>query len=128
MNPLAAISYAYNMYGDASPVSVKVNNTTETIACTLGLVPGCTVKDGDYLKVTFTGYTGTAEESTMTGSVEVYLVDYRTAHTVVAEWKSIELKALKDVDFIKIRMESNNPALPRRFCLDDFQSTVTISM
>lgn len=128
LNPVAAISYAYNMYGKASPVSITVNNTTETIACSLGLVPGCTVKDGDYLKATISGYTGNAEESTLTGSVEVYLLDYRAAHTVVAEWKSIELKELKEVDFIKIRMESNNPALPHRFCLDDFQATVTINM
>ncbi len=124
--------YAYCLYGDAYPQYVYVNNTIQTVACACGLVEDCVLTSEDWLKVTFTGYAysdtedGSAE---VTGSVEFYLLDFRTVpQTLVSEWTEVDLTDLDYLDYIDIEVTSSNSALPKIFCLDDFYSTVTVAL
>ena len=78
--------------------------------------------DGDYFKLTFTGYLGGVK----TGTVEFYLADFRDGKSlIVTNWTYVELKDLGIVDEIRCQLESTDTGdygmnTPAYFCLDNF--------
>ena len=79
-------------------------------------------KDGDYFKLTLTGYLAGVK----CGSVEFYLADFRNGKSlIVKEWSYLELTGLGIVDEIRCKLEStdvtnNSMNTPAYFCLDNF--------
>lgn len=79
-------------------------------------------EDGDYFKLTFTGYLLGAK----TGSVDFYLADYRNGKSlIVKDWVYVELTGLGFVDEIRCTLESTDKGeygmnTPAYFCLDNF--------
>ena len=79
-------------------------------------------KDGDYFKLTFTGYL----VGVPTGSVDFYLADFRDGKSlIVTNWTYVELGDLGIVDEIRCKLESTDVGeyginTPTYFCLDNF--------
>ena len=79
-------------------------------------------KDGDYFKLTFTGYLAGVK----LGSVDFYLADFRNGKSlIVKEWTYVELVELTIVDEIRCTLESTDKGdfgmnTPAYFCLDNF--------
>lgn len=77
--------------------------------------------DGDYLKVTFTGYMNEKK----TGSVSAYLAQHKDGSlSVLKEWTNVDLSNLGVVRTVDITLESNREGLPLWFCLDNFNAQI----
>lgn len=77
-------------------------------------------KEGDYLRVVFTGY----NKGVAGNSVTVDLAKFAGALTLVNEWKKVELAALGSVTSIDVHLETNRDGLPLAVCIDDVMTTV----
>ena len=99
-------------------VGKAIGNNVEGLYITNSTWAALTIKDGDeytepfsqgdYFKVTFTGYF----EEEVTSSVDFYLADYTAenadSHYIVSTWEWIDLTTLGDVDEIKISLTSTD--------------------
>lgn len=79
-------------------------------------------EDGDYFKLTFTGYL----VGVKCGSIDFYLADYRNGKSlIVKDWVYVDLVDLGIVDEIRCSLESTDTGefgmnTPAYFCLDNF--------
>lgn len=67
----------------------------------------------DFLKLTVTGYNGTAES----GKVEVTLID---GNKPLLDWTQVDATALDKVTHLKFALECSRSDFPMYFCLDSF--------
>ena len=79
---------------------------------------------GDYFKLTMTGYDANGE---VTGTVDQMLVDCTVAYNwvCVKDWRWVDLTSLGNVKSIKFSMSSTDNSYgmmntPAYFCMDDF--------
>lgn len=81
-------------------------------------------KDGDYIKVIFTGDDPEGQ------TVEYYLGDYRDGATFVSnKWETVSLLPLgKHVHKVSVTFESSNPMTPTYVCLDNLKYADQISI
>lgn len=84
--------------------------------------------DKDWYKLTITGYK--ADGVTVTGTVEVYLADFRTKKSpgILTEWKQVDLSVLKKVNKLVFNVSSSDAGqyglnTPAYFCIDDIRVT-----
>lgn len=77
-------------------------------------------KEGDYLRVTFTGYT----KGVAGASVTMDLAKYAGALTLVNEWKQVDLSKLGTVTSIDVHLETNREGLPLYVCIDNVMTSV----
>ncbi|MCD8313251.1 MAG: DUF4465 domain-containing protein [Bacteroidales bacterium] len=122
--------YFYYRAGEdctCTPTSCTINNTQLTVYSVLSDDSEYKFEPGDYLKLTFTGYS----ENSKTGSVDYYLADYRGAgekiDSVLTTWKTLSLSALGDIDYIDIDLECSKEDFPTYFCMDNFIAGAYIS-
>ena len=87
------------------------------------ICPATAFKEGDYFKLTFTGYMAGVK----IGQQEFYLADYRNGKSlIVKEWTYVELGLdLGIVDEIRCELTSTDMTdgsinTPSYFCLDNF--------
>lgn len=78
-------------------------------------------KDGDYLRVRFTGYYDEKKGE----SVTLYLAQHKEGIlSVLKGWNSFEIGKLGRISSIDINVETNREGLPLYFCLDDFSAKI----
>lgn len=80
--------------------------------------------DKDWYKLTITGYK--ADGKTVTGTVEVFLADFRTKKSpgILTEWKQVDLSVLNKVNKLVFNVSSSDVGqyglnTPAYFCIDD---------
>ncbi|MDE7025333.1 MAG: DUF4465 domain-containing protein [Paramuribaculum sp.] len=115
-NKFAVVSkYSYLTTEDAEPsfsfengaereiASIDVMNSTEMHQyMTIGYYSYAPMTDGDWCKATFTGFDAAGTE---TGSVEVYLADFRNgASNVMSDWTTVDMKALGKVNKVMVNL------------------------
>lgn len=100
------------------------NNTYAMYTVTNGNAPGRIFGQGDYFKLTMTGYDANGE---VTGTVDQMLVDCTEAGNwvCVKDWRWVDLTSLGKVKSIKFSMScTDNTSMwmntPAYFCMDDF--------
>lgn len=119
------------------PLSVKATNTTYA-ALTMRdgdgfgfskKFGGPTGTDPDFFKAVFTGYAGPGGTGAVTGSVEFFLADYRSADNaldyIVADWRTVDLTGLGAARSIYIAFASSDTGFfgvntPTYLAIDDF--------
>ena len=88
---------------------------------------------GDYVKLTATGYD---KQGNVTGTVDFYLADYRSAdaadHYYVQDWKWLDLTTLGIVKTIQFSMTATRQnqwgtTTPLYFCMDNFNDPEGVS-
>lgn len=116
-------------YGTCTPAYCQINNTQQTVAYIYSDDPARRFTEGDYLKLTFTGYNAGEK----TGSVEYYLADFRIPEdggaapdSVVTTWKTVALSGLGDIDYVDLDIESSKVNFPAFVCLDNFSAAIYI--
>ena len=116
-------------YGTCTPASCRINNTWQTVHNIVSEDSDYRFGEGDYLKLTVTGFLNGAE----TGSVEYYLADYRIPEnggaapdSLAMGWKLLSLTKLGNVDNIDFDLETNKPGFPLYFCLDNFVAGIYV--
>lgn len=84
--------------------------------------------DKDWYKLTITGYK--ADGVTVTGTVEVYLADFRKKSSpgILTEWKQVDLSVLGKVNKLLFNVSSSDAGqyglnTPAYFCIDDISVT-----
>ncbi|WP_298616290.1 DUF4465 domain-containing protein [uncultured Odoribacter sp.] len=82
----------------------------------------------DWYKLTITGYK--ADGVTVTGTVEVYLADFRKLRSpgILTEWQQVDLSVLKKVNKLVFNVSSSDAGqyglnTPAYFCIDDITVT-----
>ncbi len=86
--------------------------------------------DGDWFKLTITGYRGGVE----TQSVDFYLADFRNGQdSIVTDWTWVDLTALGVVDAVEFALSSSDNGMygmntPAYFCMDDFGGTAPVAV
>ena len=119
-------NYTDVVLNEAATVSgFWVCNTTYTAyAVKYGYNPSKIFGQGDYFKLTMTGYDANGE---VTGTVDQMLVDCTVADnwTYVNDWRWVDLTSLGNVKSIKFSMSSSDTGnfginTPLYFCMDDF--------
>jgi hypothetical protein len=76
----------------------------------------------DWFKLNITGF---AADSTATGTVEVYLADFRAgASTILGDWKKVDLSAIGRAHRLLFTLESSDASswgmnTPAYFCFDN---------
>ncbi|MDR1739331.1 MAG: DUF4465 domain-containing protein [Bacteroidales bacterium] len=138
-----AVVYVGNTYGateinvmhkpleNDSVAGVYLTNSAYALHSALngdGMI-GDPFKQGDFYKIIFTGKDA---DNATTGTVECYLIDYRSAnsneHFALTEWKWFDLSSLGEVAKITVRVESDRNNVygnlfPSYFCMDNFGSS-----
>ncbi len=122
-------NYTDVVLNEAATVSgFWVCNTTYTAyAVKYGNNPSKIFGQGDYFKLTMTGYDANGE---VTGTVDQMLVDCTVADNwvCVKDWRWVDLTSLGNVKSIKFSMSSSDTGnfginTPLYFCMDDFGGT-----
>ena len=119
----ASLNIKYSGFATYRPGTYVTNNAYAASVIKTGNDYSRAFKDGDYFKLTFTGYLAGVK----VGSVDFYLADYRNGkNLIVKEWTYVELGvALGIVDEIRCSLESTDTGdygmnTPAYFCLDNF--------
>lgn len=125
-----AVAYAgtqafVNLPAGYRPGSVRITNTTYTA---LDMMSGSSFSDafgpGDYLRVTFTGYSGTSATGLSTGSTTFYLADFLNgSSTIVNTWELLDLTPLGNAESIGLSWESSDAGTPVYAAIDDLALT-----
>ena len=73
---------------------------------------GATGNDSDFFRLTLAGYSGSGKSGTQTGSVEVYLADYRFADNnldfILTDWTPVDLTSLRAARSISISFDGSD--------------------
>ncbi len=129
-----AVFYLDEYYGAKNEVNLPeaatvsgfwvCNNTYAMHSVTSSDTYGKVFGQGDYFKLTMTGYDANGE---VTGTVDQMLVDCTVADnwTYVNDWRWVDLTSLGNVKSIKFSMSSSDTGnfginTPLYFCMDDF--------
>ena len=118
----ASLNIKYTGFATYLPGTYVTNNAYAASVIKTGNEFSRAFKDGDYYKLTFTGYLAGVK----IGTVDFYLADYRNGkNLIVREWTYVELKDLGIVDEIRCTLESTDNGdygmnTPAYFCLDNF--------
>ncbi len=125
----ATLNCAPNEFGAFQAESVWLTNSTYAyLAMKNGDDFTKVFGEGDWFKVTLTGYLGENE----TGSIDYYLADFREGKAFISnQWEKVDISALEAVDKITLSFDSsdkgewgmNNPAY---VCMDDLLFTQTV--
>ncbi|CAN5327045.1 hypothetical protein BH23VER1_BH23VER1_22490 [soil metagenome] len=117
------------------PVSLSLTNTTYAALSMRDGDPfakkfgGPTGTDPDFFSVTLTGFVG----GIMTGSMEFFLADYRSANPaedyIVSDWEPVDLTPLGPADEIRFAFASSDTSFgfintPTYFALDNLQFAI----
>ena len=113
----SSLTIKYMGFATYLPGTYVTNNAYAADVIKKGNDYGRAFKDGDYFKLTFTGYLAGVK----IGTVEFYLADFRDGKSlIVTNWTYVELKDLGIVDEIRCQLESTDTGTPTYFCLDNF--------
>ena len=122
-NEDASLNIKYSGFATYLPGTYVTNNAYAASVIKSGNDFSRAFKDGDYFKLTFTGYLAGVK----CGSVDFYLADYRNGKSIIVkEWTYVELgAALGIVDEIRCSLESTDMGdygmnTPAYFCIDNF--------
>lgn len=114
-----AVAYSDGSYIDLPagyrPSSVDLTNTATAYEAILrGLFYATAFADGDWFRVTFTGYSADGGSGSQTGvPVDFYLADYRNGQSLVVDsWTSLDLSPLGEAKSIMLSFTStdNDPS------------------
>ena len=121
--PERQFEFELSSIGTCSPVYCLVNNTQLVASYILSDDSPCKFGEGDYLKLTVTGYLNGKK----TGEKEWYLADFRSpADSVTTTWKMMSLSKRGNVDSMDFSLESSREELPRYFCLDNLLTSIYV--
>lgn len=119
-----------NVYGNFSIKSLMLTNSTYAF---LDMKNGSAYSkkfvDGDWYKVTVTGYLNNAK----TASVDYYLADFRNGKAFLSNtWNKVDVSALGKVDKVTFSFDSSDHGnwgmnTPAYACVDNIEFTQTIS-
>lgn len=129
-NPAYPVMFPFASYGAITMASCYFCNTTENIATVLGLSDKDAFTDGDWLRLTLTGwkFSNLTDPAKETASVEIYLADYRSGRReCLREWKSFDLSALGSIHYMTYKIESSSSEIEPYVCFDDLALTVSIA-
>jgi hypothetical protein len=117
MPKYAVKSYLDPQAGTCRPYMCYLNNTNQIVnAVKYGTGIDGAFKDGDWIKVTVTGYLSGVK----TGETTLNLADYKTFRdSVVTNWTKVDLSSLGSVDAVNFTMTSSRESLPKYFCMDE---------
>ncbi len=117
--PQHHILFLDSQYGTCAPAYFLINNTQKTVCDVLE-----EFEDGDWLKLTITGYNGTNE----TGTIEYYLVDFSEGNsTIVTNWETVNLASLGSIEYIDFELSSNRESFPNTFCIDNLVASIEVT-
>ncbi|MDR1681517.1 MAG: DUF4988 and DUF4465 domain-containing protein [Prevotellaceae bacterium] len=115
-------SYSYITFNDDSQECTfdhfYVMNNTYTVLEALGYGYTGPMGDGDYLTLKVEGI-GT--DGSVTGTVEYYLIDFRTPDSpgILTDWARVDLLPLGKVTALRLSTNSSPLSVPAYFCFDD---------
>lgn len=105
-----------------SPTAIYVANTAQVATLiSRGSEDFEPFREGDYLRVVFTGY----EKGVAGKSVTFDLAKFAGALTLLNEWKQVDLQSLGVVTSIDVHLETNREGLPLYVCIDNVMTSVT---
>jgi hypothetical protein len=118
----ASLNISYTGIATFIPGTYVTNNAYAASVIKTGNDYSRAFKEGDYFKLTFTGYLAGVK----CGSVDFYLADYRNGKSlIVKDWVYVELTDLGIVDEIRCSLTSTDTGdygmnTPAYFCIDNF--------
>jgi len=122
-----AVMYLPKTMGSQKPVSMMITNSTYAYKdMLLGSDFSKKFAKDDWFKVIVKGFTGT----TLTGTVEFYLADFRNNKSVlVKSWTEVSLKALGQPEMITFGFQSSDVGqwginTPKYACIDNVKVNV----
>ncbi len=117
--PEHAVGFLMPEFGTCTMRYCYVNNTKEVVdAVKKSFVAG------DTLAVKMTGYL--AGKKTVEQKY-ILAAKSETKDSLVTKWSPINLSKFGSIEFIDIEMVSTNNAIPKAFCMDDMNATISIA-
>lgn len=111
-NPLIADSSFVNLAAGANLVSIDVTNTAYAYSIMKFGDPNFFARqfrDGDYFRLTITGYDSLGGQGTSVGAVDVYLADFRGGLSFILDtWKTVNLTSLAGAESLRFSLVSTD--------------------
>lgn len=125
--PDHTIVFIQSAYGSCVPMYMKVCNTNYVVnVMSYGYNENRSgaFQEGDYLKLVVTAIIN----DVATKSVEKMMGEFKDGKlTYVSGWEKFDLSELGDFDYLDLKMETNNYAVPTDCCIDGLVMNVSIS-
>lgn len=128
-NPKYPMTFPFYSYGSATLSKCFVCNTTLVVASVLGYTDLEPFTDGDWLRLTLTGWRKDAAggNDVETGKITLYLADYREGKRMcLKQWAEVDISALGSIHYMTYAIESSTGEIPPYVCFDDMAVSIAL--